>query len=439
MAVDEGFKTALVTVLDSQITTLIATVVLYQLGSATVKGFAITLMISILVSIFTAVFVSQCFVGVLADSKLAKNQLFGCKADGTPRKLIHKEFDIIGKRKLFYCLSGVIIAAGVLFFAIKGFNYGIDFTGGTMLQVDMGKQVSQAEIEKSIDKFDLNESIVYSGENNETVVIKTKKAMAAAERDKVTNKMIKDFKLDKDAVKASEQFGATIGGEIRQNAIKSILIAALFMLLYIIVRFRSWKYGVSAIAGIGHDVLVLLAMYAICQFTVNNPFVAVVLTIVGYSINDTIVIFDRVRENRRLMRGHPLHEILNTSINQTLDRSIMTSVTTFVAIIPMVFMVSASLGGFIIPLMIGVVCGTYSSIFLCTPLYYEFNKKEESSKLRAQEKVKKRIEGKKAEKEEAVEITEEEIKEESEEASKEKKPKKNRKDKKKKRKSSKKR
>ena len=432
MAVDEGFKTALVTVLDSQITTLIATVVLYQLGSATVKGFAITLMISILVSIFTAVFVSQCFVGVLADSKLAKNQLFGCKADGTPRKLIHKKFDIIGKRKIFYCLSGVIIAAGVMFFAIKGFNYGIDFTGGTMLQIDMGKQVSQAEIEKSIDKFNLNESIVYSGENNETVVIKTKKAMAAAERDKVTNKMIKDFKLDKDAVKASEQFGATIGGEIRQNAIKSILIAALFMLLYIIVRFRSWKYGVSAIAGIGHDVLVLLAMYAICQFTVNNPFVAVVLTIVGYSINDTIVIFDRVRENRRLMRGHPLHEILNTSINQTLDRSIMTSVTTFVAIIPMVFMVSASLGGFIIPLMIGVVCGTYSSIFLCTPLYYEFNKKEESSKLRAQEKVKKRIEGKKAEKEEAVEITEEEIKEESEEASKEKKPKKNRKDKKKK-------
>ena len=175
------------------------------------------------------------------------------------------------------------------------------------------------------------------------------------------------------------------------------------MLLYIIIRFRSWKYGVSAVAGIGHDVLVLLSMYTIFHFTVNNPFVAVLLTVVGYSINDTIVIFDRVRENRHLMRGKPLSEILNASINQTLDRSIMTSVTTFIAIVPLLVMVSASLSGFVIPLMIGVICGTYSSVFLCTPLYYEFNKREELSKYQAQEKAKKRIEAKKAQKEAKVE------------------------------------
>ncbi len=409
VAVDEGFRHALVTVLDSQITTLIATVVLYQLGSTAVKGFAITLMISILVSIFTAVFVTQCFVGVLADSSIAKNQFFGCKADGTPRKFLHKEFDIIGHRKIFYIISGAVIAVGVIFFAVRGFNYGIDFTGGTMLELDMGKKVSQAELQKSIKEFGLKEQIVFSGADNSTVVIKTTKAMNASERGEVTDKIIKDFKLKDDAVKSSEEFGATIGSEIRTNAIKSILIAALFMLLYIIFRFRSWKYGVSAVAGIFHDVLVLLSMYAVFFFIVNNPFIAVLLTVVGYSINDTIVIFDRIRENKHLMRGKSLKEILNASINQTLDRSIMTSITTFVAIIPLLIMVSSSLSGFCIPLMIGVICGTYSSIFLCSPLYYEFNKREEISKYEAQEKAKKRIEEKKERK--ALEKAEEKAEE----------------------------
>jgi SecD/SecF fusion protein len=195
------------------------------------------------------------------------------------------------------------------------------------------------------------------------------------------------------------------------------------MLLYIIIRFRSWKYGVAAVAGLVHDVLVMLSMYAIFHFTVNNPFIAVLLTIVGYSINDTIVLFDRVRENRKLMRGKPLAEILNRSINQTLDRSIMTSVTTFIAIVPLLVLVSSSLSGFVIPLMIGVVCGTYSSIFLCTPLYYEFNKREEMSRYEAEQKAKKRIEDKKAKKaadkkqpENVVDVPESEVKEIAEEA-----------------------
>ena len=167
----------------------------------------------------------------------------------------------------------------------------------------------------------------------------------------------------------------------------------------------------------------MLSMYAIFHFTVNNPFIAVLLTIVGYSINDTIVLFDRVRENRKLMRGKPLAEILNKSINQTLDRSIMTSITTFIAIVPLLVLVSSSLSGFVIPLMIGVVCGTYSSIFLCTPLYYEFNRREEMCKYAAQEKARKRIEDKKAKKTsekkqdtEVVDVPESEVKEIKEEA-----------------------
>ncbi len=396
VAVDQGFKHALTTVLDAQITTLIATVVMYELGSTTVKGFAVTLMISIVVSIFTAVVITQLFVGALADSKFARNAFFGCKPDGTPKKLVKKEFHFIEKRKIFYCISAVVIIAGLVTLGFKGFNYGIDFTGGTMIQMDLGQKVAISEVEKTIKSYDLNPEIVYSGADKHEVIIKTTKALDAAGRDKVQKTIEEKYSLNDDSVVASEEFGGTIGKEIKNNAVKSIIIAALGMLLYIIFRFRSWKYGVAAIAGILHDVLVMIAVYAIFGITVNNPFIAAILTVVGYSINDTIVIFDRVRENSHLMRGKPTMQILDHSINQTLDRSVMTSMTTLISIVPLLVLVSTQLSQFILPLMVGVATGTYSSIFLCSPLYYEFNKKAEASKYVAQQKAKQRIEAKKA-------------------------------------------
>lgn len=401
VAVDQGFRNALTTVLDAQITTLIATVVLYELGSTTVKGFAVTLMIGIIISIFTAVVVSQIFVGILADSKNAKFSWFGCKADGTPKRLVKKSFSFIEHRKKFYIFSAAIIIVGVVMFGVRGFNYGIDFTGGTMIQMDLGNKVEISEVQDSIASFDLDADIVYAGADQKQVIIKTTKALNASERDEVQQAVIKAFNLNDDAVVSSEQFGPTIGKEIRNNAIQSILIAALGMLIYIIIRFRSWKYGVSAVAGIAHDVLIMLSFYAIFHVTVNNPFVAAILTVVGYSINDTIVIFDRVRENRKLYRGEPVVDTLNRSINQTLDRSVMTSMTTLLAIIPLLVLVSTQLAQFVMPLMVGVLTGTYSSIFLCSPLFYEFNKKEEESKYVAQQKARARIESKKAQKSKA--------------------------------------
>ena len=317
VAVDEGTKHALVTVLDSQITTLIATVILYELGATAVKGFALTLMISIIVSIFTAVVITQIFVDVLADSKFASYKMFGCKADGTPKNIVTKELHFIEKRKIFYIISGVVIATGIIFLGVRGFNYGIDFTGGTMIQMNMEKKVPIKDIEKSIDKFDLNESIVYTGSGEKQVIIKTTKALKTDERTEVTNAIEKEFGLTDKNVIASNEFGPTVGEQLKGNALKSILLAALGMLIYIIIRFRSWKYGVAAVAGLLHDVLVLIAVYTIFHVEVNNPFIAVILTIVGYSINDTIVLFDRIRENRRLLRGQPLPDILNKSVSQT--------------------------------------------------------------------------------------------------------------------------
>ena len=381
VAVDMGFKSALSTVIDSQTTTLIAAIILYLIGTSSVRGFALTLIIGTVCSIFTAVFITQIFVNLLADSrKFSKLKYFGMKEDGTPK--IKKNFyiDFIKNRKVFYAISSTIIIAGVVFAIVKGFNYGIDFTGGTMMQIDMGKQVEIEEVSDAIKDYDLDPTIVYAGEDNTQIIIKTIKALKVAKREEILGVLEDKYGLDDDAVLASEEFGPTVGKDLRQNAVKSILLAVLCMLVYIRFRFKNWKYGLAAISGLGHDVLITLSIYAIFGISINNPFIAGILTVVGYSINDTIVVFDRIRENTKFYKRKQNIELINDSINQTLSRTIMTSLTTLIVMVPLLIMVSEQLREFIIPLMIGVFVGTYSSICLCSPLYYELTKKDSLSK-----------------------------------------------------------
>ncbi len=374
VAVSEGFRHAVVTVLDAQITTLIAAIVLYEIGSTSVKGFAITLMIGIVVSIFTAVVISQILIGLLAESKKfsdTKHFTFGLLNKPEEER---KQIPFIKNRKIFYVISAVVIIVGLGFGILRGFNYGIDFTGGTMIHVNMGKTVNTAEVADEIKSFDLNPSIVLAGSNREEVIIKTIKALDNDERVEVVKALNAKYGVDAKDIMASEQFGPTVGRELKTNAVKSVLIASAGMLLYIIFRFKSWKYGVSSIMGLLHDVLVMLAIYGLFGITINNPFIAGILTVVGYSINDTIVIFDRIRENRTLYKKETLEANIDRSINQTLSRSLMTSLTTLLCMIPLTIMVSTSIREFVIPLMIGVTVGTYSSIFLCSPLLYETSK-----------------------------------------------------------------
>ena len=381
VAVSEGFRHAVVTVLDAQITTLIASVVLYQIGSTTVKGFAITLMLGIIVSIFTAVVISQILIGLIANSrKFAKNKYFGVNEDGTPKNLIKKSFGFIKNRKIFYVISICVIVVGLSVGLIRGYNYGIDFTGGTMLQIDMGKTVNTAELADTIKEYKLNPSIVLAGKNQDQVIIKTIKALDNEKREEVIKTISKKYNITDKDVLASEQFGPTVGKELKSNAIKSVIIASIGMLIYIIFRFKSWKYGISSVAGLLHDVLVILSVYGLFNITINNPFIAGILTVVGYSINDTIVIFDRIRENRALYKREPLGETIDKSINQTLNRSVMTSLTTLICMVPLTIMVSSSIREFVIPLMVGVLVGTYSSIFLCSPVLYDLSKNDNKSK-----------------------------------------------------------
>ena len=381
VAVDAGFKNALSTVLDAQITTLIAAVVLYEVGTTSVKGFALTLMIGIIISIFTAVVITQLFISLLANSeKFAKNRYFGVNDDGTPRQMLNKTFSFIKHRKIYYIISVTIIVVGLLWSVIFGMNYGIDFTGGTTFQIELGKQVAIEDVEKTLEEYELDPQIIYAGEGNTQVIIKTIESLDNSQRNEIIATLEEAYGITDESILASEQFGPSVGDELKLNALKAVIIASIGMLIYIIFRFKSWKYGISAVAGVVHDVLIVIAFYAIFGFTVNNPFIAAILTLVGYSINDTIVIFDRIRENKTINPRESSEVNIDKSINQTLNRTIMTSLTTLVVMIPLCIMVSSSIREFIIPLMVGVIVGCCSSIFICSPLYYDFCKKDEGSK-----------------------------------------------------------
>ena len=381
VAVDMGYRAALSTVVDSQTTTLVAAFVLYIFGTTSVKGFALTLMIGTVVSVITAVFITQLFVNILAESeKFGTNAMFGIKEDGTPKFSWNFNIKFIENRKKFYALSLAVILIGMAAFAFKGFNYGIDFTGGTMMQIEMGEKVDIDEVKETIAGYELNPTIVYAGEGNTQIVIRTIKDLKSAERSEVIGTIAEKYGITDDDVLASEEFGPTVGRDLRTNATKSILIAALCMLIYIRFRFKNWQYGLAAVSGLAHDVLVALSLYAIFRITINNPFIAGILTVVGYSINDTIVVFDRIRENSKFFKRKQAAQLIDTSINQTLSRSLMTSLTTLLVMIPLFIMASSELRSFLIPLMIGVFTGTYSSIFLCSPVFYELTKKEGISK-----------------------------------------------------------
>ncbi len=381
VAVDAGFKNALSTVLDAQITTLIAAVVLYEVGTTSVKGFALTLMIGIIISIFTAVVITQLFISLLANSeKFAKNKYFGVNEDGTPKQMLNKTFSFIKHRKVFYIISVTIIVVGLLWAVIFGMNYGIDFTGGTTFQIELGKQVAIEDVEKTLEEYELDPQIIYAGEGNTQVIIKTIESLDNTQRSEIIATLEDVYGITDESILASEQFGPSVGDELKLNALKAVIIASIGMLIYIIFRFKSWKYGLSAVAGVVHDVLVVIAFYAIFGFTINNPFIAAILTLVGYSINDTIVIFDRIRENKTINPRDSNEVNIDRSINQTLNRTIMTSLTTLVVMIPLCIMVSSSIREFIIPLMVGVIVGCCSSIFICSPLYYDLCKKDEGSK-----------------------------------------------------------
>jgi len=271
--------------------------------------------------------------------------------------------------KLWICISLVIIVAGLGMVAVKGFNLGIDFTGGTMMQIDLHEaSVPVKDVQALIEEFDLNATIVHAGQTKEEIIIKTSQSLPNEKRIEIFNKFVEAYGLESDDMRGASQFGPSIGKELQNKAMMSIIIASIGMLIYITFRFEV-IYGVTAIIALVHDVLILLAVYALFRIPVNSSFIAAVLTIVGYSINDTIVVFDRVRENVKIMKRASFDDIANTSLKQTISRSINTSLTTGLVIGSLYFLGSESIKEFALPLLAGVITGTYSSIFIASPLW----------------------------------------------------------------------
>ena len=286
-----------------------------------------------------------------------------------------KQLNVMKHYKLWFVLSGTVILLGLIMMLYNGFtggwsnalNLGIDFTGGTMMQIDMGKTVPVKEISDALEEFNLNPEIVHAGQEKHEVIIKTKSSLDSNERDAIYAKMKTTFGLEK-IEENVEQFGPSVGAEIRNKAMIGIAIASVAMLIYISIRFET-VFGVAAIVALLHDVFFLISIYSIFRLNVSSSFIAAILTIVGYSINDTIVVFDRVRENVKREKTKDHFDLINTSVTQTLSRTLNTSLTTLVVIGALYVFGVSTIKEFALPLFVGIAVGTYSSIFIASPVW----------------------------------------------------------------------
>ena len=373
-----GFNKAFSAILDGNVTTLIAALVLMIMGSGVVKGFAQTLILGIVLSMFTSLVVSRLLVNALYALGLKSEKLYGVGKEP-------KTFDYIGRGKLFFAGSGVVILAGIIMMFVNmgsiggAFNYGLEFKGGTSTSIIFNEGMTLEEV--NADLVPLIQDITGDGniqpqvvDGSKEVIVKTR-TLSQEERSELTDALVAAYSVNPELV-TSETISSTISNETRKETIIAVLVAVVCMLIYIRFRFSDIRFGVSSVAALIHDVLVVLAFYAFTRITVGNTFIACVLTIVGYSINATIVIFDRIRENMdNAKRKIDLKEIVNSSIAQTLSRSIFTSLTTFVMVVCLYIFGVTSIREFALPLMVGIVCGAYSSVCLAGSMWYYLRNK----------------------------------------------------------------
>lgn len=369
-----GFQKAMSAIVDGNVTTLIAAAVLWLKGSGTVKGFAQTLAIGIIVSMFTALVITRLIVFAFYAIGLRDEKLYYHKTKE------RKPIDFLSKKNVCFAISLVLIVAGFAFMGVnsaKGqgaFEYSLEFEGGTSTTVPFDKDYTIDEIDAEI--VPIVEKV--TGDNNvqtqkvagtKQVIIKTR-TLELDQREELNKALVDGFGVKEEEITA-ENISSTVSGEMRQDAIIAVIISTLCMLLYIWFRFKDIRFATSAVVALLHDVLVVLAFYAAARVSVGNTFIACMLTIVGYSINATIVIFDRIREELHYRtRTTDLKALVNKSITQTLTRSIYTSLTTFVMVAVLFVMGVSSIKEFALPLMVGIVCGGYSSVCITGALWY---------------------------------------------------------------------
>ncbi len=382
-AIKTGFAKALSAIVDGNVTTLIAAAVLYLRGSGTVKGFATTLAIGIVLSMVTALFITRGALYALYNLGFDNAKFYGTKKDRTP-------INFLGKKNLCFILSIVVIVAGWAGMGLHKsqtgnlLNYGMDFTGGTSTNVTFNEDMSLEEISSKVVPVvseitgDADVQTQKVAGTNE-VIIKTK-TLNVDQRQAMEDAMVENFGVEAEKITA-ESISAAVSAEMKQDAIWAVAVATILMLLYIWFRFKDIRFATSAILALVHDVLVVLTFYAVAKWSVGSTFIACMLTIVGYSINATIVIFDRIRENLQDGLGkRSLADVVNASITQTFTRSLNTSLTTFIMVFVLFLLGVSSIREFALPLMVGIVCGTYSSVCVTGALWYLMTSRKKAPK-----------------------------------------------------------
>lgn len=395
-SINSGFKKALSAIIDGNVTTLIAAAVLYVRGSGTVKGFAQTLALGIILSMFTALFVTKFILKAFYNVGLDDVKFYGKKPD-------RESINFVGMRKITLSVAAVILIIGVIFAGVNKsqiggfFNYGLDFKGGTSTNVTFNKDYSLEEISKEI--VPVVESVTGEAgtqtqkvQGTNQVIIKTR-SLSLDEREKLNKALADKFGVDAEKITAESISGA-VSSEMKKDAVVATVLATILMLIYIWIRFRDFSFAAGSILALLHDVFIVISCYAIFRWSVGSTFIACILTILGYSINATIVIFDRIRENKAILpKSTAKEELINKSVTETLTRSIYSSLTTFITIFILFLMGVPSIREFALPIMVGIVAGTYSSVFLSSVFWYllsnKFDKKIEEKKADNAKKKKK--------------------------------------------------
>lgn len=376
-AIDIGYKKATSAIVDGNVTTLIAAAVLGVLGSGTVKGFAYTLALGIALSMFTAMVVTRLLMKAFYAVGIQDAKWYGTAKERTTIKFT-------SKKKIFFGISIAAIVAGFVFMGINkaqtggALNYSLEFVGGTSTNVTFNEDMALADIDTNV--VPLIEEITGDGnvqtqkvEGSNEVIFKTR-SLNTTERESFKTAMVENFQVEAEKI-TTETISSTVSSEMKSDAIIAVIVATLFMLIYIWFRFKDIRFGASSVLALIHDVLVVLAFYAIVKISVGTTFIACMLTIVGYSVNATIVIFDRIRENKANMgRKEELADMVDASITQTLSRSIFTSLTTFIMVTALYIFGVSSVKEFALPLMAGILCGTYSSVCITGALWLVLRK-----------------------------------------------------------------
>jgi len=400
LAIADGYKNAYSAIIDGQVTTLLTGIVLYIFGSGPIKGFATTLIIGILTSLFTAIFITR----LLFEWQLKRNKKITFTSQTTSNWLRNTSIDFLGKRRIAYYISGTLIVISLLSFAIRGFNLGIDFQGGRTYTVRFDQEVKVADVQQAlVPVFVTAPEVKTFGANNQVRITTKYKVDDMSEnadneveellfRGLADGGFLKDVTYEQFVSQyrmSSQKVGPTISDDIKRDAVIAIFFALLAIFLYILIRFSTWQYGLGGVISLAHDSIITLGAFSLLHgvlpfsLEIDQSFIAAILTVIGYSINDTVIVFDRIREYMHLYPKREVRDNMNRAMNSTLRRTFSTSLSTLVVLVAIFLFGGASIRGFIFALLFGIAIGTYSSIFVATPVVYELRKRSKKELAKA--------------------------------------------------------